>query len=269
MWKAFRRLSVLVTSQSFFNLFKNSSNFGNHSAVGLAASKGRLSIITEFLRVYLSCSLNLAPGLSVKLSSRSTNISSVCLSWSTRRSGTACTASLVAPSGMLFMSCFRSWVSIWLVIVIEEINMIQEWAKLKRNKKPNSFDVESTGKDLGLLIRATACHGVFFCFGLSWWVVGNVYTLTHFLADFPKICSIVRADEKFLEIIPCMLGLLPEYIIDVPQLQFKIERYLFYGLFTQTPPRLSCLLTVNYWHRGNKKQNNHIFNRQLGTIIRL
>ena len=47
-------------------------------------------------------------------------------------------------------------------------------------------------------------------------VVTNLYTLDHFLADFPQTCSIMRADEKFLAIIPCMLGLLPEYVIDLP-----------------------------------------------------
>ena len=47
-------------------------------------------------------------------------------------------------------------------------------------------------------------------------VVRNVYTLGHFLADFPQTCSIMRADEKFLAIIPCMLGLLPENLMDLP-----------------------------------------------------
>ena len=54
----------------------------------------------------------------------------------------------------------------------------------------------------------------------------------------------MRADEKFLAIITCMLDLLPEYVKHVPQLHFEIERYLFYGLFTQTQ-RLSFLLMVN------------------------
>ena len=47
-------------------------------------------------------------------------------------------------------------------------------------------------------------------------VVTNLYTRTHFLALFTQTCSIMRADEKFLAIIPCMLGLLPEYVIDLP-----------------------------------------------------
>ena len=47
-------------------------------------------------------------------------------------------------------------------------------------------------------------------------VVRNVYTLGHLLADFPQTCSIMRADEKFLAIIPCMLGLLPEIVKDLP-----------------------------------------------------
>ena len=41
-------------------------------------------------------------------------------------------------------------------------------------------------------------------------VVTNLYILTHILADFPQTCSIMRADGKFLAIITCMLGLLPE-----------------------------------------------------------
>ena len=33
-------------------------------------------------------------------------------------------------------------------------------------------------------------------------VVTNLYTLDHFLADFPQTCSIMRADGEFLAIIP-------------------------------------------------------------------
>ena len=35
----------------------------------------------------------------------------------------------------------------------------------------------------------------------------------------------MRADGKFLEIIPCMLELLPEYVIDLPYLNFEIDRF--------------------------------------------
>ena len=45
------------------------------------------------------------------------------------------------------------------------------------------------------------------------------------------------------QLYPFSLGLLPEYVKHVPQLHFEIERYLFYGLFTQT---LSCVLMVIY-----------------------
>ena len=47
-------------------------------------------------------------------------------------------------------------------------------------------------------------------------VVTNPYTLGHFLAHFTQTCSIMRADGKFLAIIPCMLGLLPENVKDLP-----------------------------------------------------
>ena len=47
-------------------------------------------------------------------------------------------------------------------------------------------------------------------------LVTNLCTLTHFLALFPQTCSIMRADGKFLAIIPCMLGFLPEYVKDIP-----------------------------------------------------
>ena len=40
--------------------------------------------------------------------------------------------------------------------------------------------------------------------------------LRSLLAHFPQTCSIMRADEKFLAIIPCMLGLLPENLMDLP-----------------------------------------------------
>ena len=47
-------------------------------------------------------------------------------------------------------------------------------------------------------------------------VVRNVYTISHFFAHFTQTCSIMRADEKFLAIVPCMLGLLPEHAIELP-----------------------------------------------------
>ena len=54
----------------------------------------------------------------------------------------------------------------------------------------------------------------------------NLYTLTHFLADFTQTCSIMRADEKFLAIIPCMLGLLPENVKDLPLVHFERSRFI-------------------------------------------
>ena len=40
--------------------------------------------------------------------------------------------------------------------------------------------------------------------------------LNSLLAHFTQTCSIMRADEKFLAIIPCMLGLLPENVKHLP-----------------------------------------------------
>ena len=51
---------------------------------------------------------------------------------------------------------------------------------------------------------------------VCWPVVTNLYTLGDFLADITNNCSIMRADENFLAIIPCMLGLLLECVIDLP-----------------------------------------------------
>ena len=52
-------------------------------------------------------------------------------------------------------------------------------------------------------------------------VVRNQYTLGHFLAHFTQTCSIMRADEKFLAIFPCKLGLLPENLKHLPEIHFK------------------------------------------------
>ena len=62
---------------------------------------------------------------------------------------------------------------------------------------------------------------------------------------FPKHVRPCARMKSSWQLFPFSLGLLPEYVIDVPQLHFEIERYFFYGLITQTP-RLSCLLIVNY-----------------------
>ena len=43
-------------------------------------------------------------------------------------------------------------------------------------------------------------------------IVTNLYTWDHFLALFTQTCLIMRADKKFLAIIPCILGLLPEHV---------------------------------------------------------
>ena len=36
----------------------------------------------------------------------------------------------------------------------------------------------------------------------------------------------MRADEKLLAIIPCKLGLFPEYVMDLPLLHFEIDRFI-------------------------------------------
>ena len=66
------------------------------------------------------------------------------------------------------------------------------------------------------------------------------------------------------QLFPFSLGLLPEYVIDVPELHFEIERYLF-SWFNYS----NIILSLDSELLTQRKQNNHTFNRKLGTIILL